>query len=143
MKSLPYRRIGAISYAALLLFNAEAHAQSLETQAAQADEASISALRNELDQRIKELDAIKRKLADEDANFARLSRALGSGKLDTQRGTGGRGCQRATRTERRDCRSGPGRGSAGEPDRGTAPANIRAERHSGIAQQPPRRLTPN
>lgn len=104
MKSLPYRRIGAISYAALLLFNLDAHAQSLETQAAdaaqaaqtgqaaqeaQADQASIKALRDELNQRIKELDAIKRKLADEEANFARLSRALEPGKLETQRGTGG------------------------------------------------------
>jgi hypothetical protein len=110
MKSLPYRRIGAISYAALLLFNAEAHAQSLETQAAQADQASISALRNELDQRIKELDAIKRKLADEEANFARLSRALGPGKLDTQRGTGGEDA------------NGLPIGGAAAADQGAAPA---------------------
>jgi hypothetical protein len=135
MKSLPYRRIGAISYAALLLFNAEAHAQSLETQAAQAaqaspaDQASINALRDELNQRIQELDAIKRKLADEEANFARLSRALEPGKLDTQRGTGGQDA------------NGLPAGGAATADQGAAtPANAQnaqnAQNANSIAQQP-------
>jgi TolA-binding protein len=99
MRSRPFRRFprcvraNAIACATLLLFAASAHSQSLETQAAeaaQADErASISALRQELDKRIQELETLKHKLADEEANFARLSRALDTGKLETARGTGG------------------------------------------------------
>ncbi|TDN63719.1 acetate kinase [Paraburkholderia sp. BL10I2N1] len=125
MKSVPYRRIGVISYAALLLFSAEGHAQSLETQAEQARQASlpnqpnqpdqanpadqatqatqtnqppqanppsqadVNALRAELNQRMKEIDALKRKLADEEAGIARISRALDTGRLETQRATGG------------------------------------------------------
>ncbi|MGF6724625.1 hypothetical protein P3T43_003994 [Paraburkholderia sp. GAS41] len=132
MKSLPYRRIGAISYAALLLFNAEAHAQSLETQAAQAaqaspaDQASINALRDELNQRIQELDAIKRKLADEEANFARLSHALEPNKLDTERGTGGEDA------------NGLPLGNAAPAAQGAAPAaNAQnAQNPTNVAQQP-------
>ena len=89
MKCVPYRRIGAISYAALLMFSAESHAQSLETQAEQANQAGVGALREELNQRIKEIDALKRKLAEQEAGLARLSRALDADTLDTQRGTGG------------------------------------------------------
>jgi hypothetical protein len=89
MKCVPFRHISAISYATLLLFNQEAHAQSLETQAEQTEQGNIQALRNELDQRIKELEALKRKLADEEASFQRLSRAIDSGKLATERGAGG------------------------------------------------------
>ncbi|TAL94656.1 MAG: acetate kinase [Paraburkholderia sp.] len=92
MKCVPYRRIGVISYAALLMFSAESHAQSLETQAEQANPAnpaSVGALRDELNQRIKEIDTLKRKLAEQEAGLARLSRALDAGALDTQRGTGG------------------------------------------------------
>lgn len=99
MRSRPFRRFpqgvraNAIACATLLLFAASAHSQSLETQAAQAaqadERASISALRQELDKRIQELETLKHKLADEEANFARLSRALDTGKLETARGTGG------------------------------------------------------
>ncbi|SEA95598.1 acetate kinase [Paraburkholderia sartisoli] len=89
MKCVPYRRIGVISYAALLMFSAESHAQSLETQAEQANQAGVGALRDELNQRIKEIDTLKRKLAEQEAGLARLSRALDAGTLDTQRGTGG------------------------------------------------------
>ncbi|WP_118180348.1 coiled-coil domain-containing protein [Paraburkholderia phosphatilytica] len=88
MRSMPLRRASAISSAALLLFGTEAHAQSLETQAANATQADIKALRAELDQRIKELDALKRKLADEEANFDRLSREIETGKLENERGAG-------------------------------------------------------
>jgi hypothetical protein len=86
MKRVPFRQIRAITYAALLLFSVEVHAQSLDTQA---EQANINELRDELDQRIKELDALKRKLADEEANFERLSRALNSGQLENKRATGG------------------------------------------------------
>lgn len=137
MKSLPYRRIGAIGYAALLLFNPDAHAQSLDTQAAQADQASINALRDELNQRIKELDAIKRKLADEEANFARLSRALEPGKLGTQRGTGGE-----------DANGLPV--GAAAPDQGTAAAGTQPAtapagnaQNAGSTAQQPTAATPN
>ncbi|CAG4895201.1 acetate kinase [Paraburkholderia saeva] len=107
MKCAPYRRVGVISYTALLMFSAESHAQSLETQAEQAnqanlrnqanpanqaipaDQAGVNALRDELNQRIKEIDALKRKLAEQEAGLARLSRALDAGALENQRGTGG------------------------------------------------------
>jgi hypothetical protein len=89
MKCVPFRQISAISYAALLAFSFDAHAQSLETQAVQADQANIKQLRDEVDQRIKELDALKQKLADEEANFQRLSRSLNAGQLESRRATGG------------------------------------------------------
>jgi hypothetical protein len=88
MKSMPLRRASALCSAALLLFGTEAQAQWLETQQAQATQADIQALRAELDQRIRELDALKHKLADEEANFDRLSHEIETGKLDTVRGTG-------------------------------------------------------
>ncbi|MFD1559223.1 acetate kinase [Paraburkholderia silviterrae] len=89
MKCVPFRQISAIGYAALLAFSVETHAQSLETQAVQADQANIKELRNEVDQRIKELEALKRKLSDEEANFQRLSRSLDSRQLESKRATGG------------------------------------------------------
>ncbi|WP_321889961.1 acetate kinase [Paraburkholderia bannensis] len=89
MKCMQFRHIRAISYAALLACSVETHAQSLEAQAADTDQANINALRNEVDQRLKELEALKRKLADEEANFQQLSRRLNAGQLDTRRATGG------------------------------------------------------
>lgn len=89
MKCVPFRQISAIGYAALVAFSVEAHAQSLETQAVQADQANIKALRDEVDQRLKELEALKHKLADEEANYLRLSRALNAGQLESKRATGG------------------------------------------------------
>ena len=74
-----------ISYATVLLFYAEAHAQSLQDQTAQDN---IATLRQELNNRIKELDALKRKLAEEEAQFQQLSKALDSRMLDTTRGAG-------------------------------------------------------
>jgi hypothetical protein len=89
MKRVRFRQIRAISYAALLAFGAEVHAQSLETQAVQADQANINSLRDEVNQRLQELEALKRKLADEEANFERLNRALNAGQLESRRATGG------------------------------------------------------
>lgn len=86
MKRVPFRQMRAVTYATLALFSVAGHAQSLEDQAAQDN---ITTLRQELDNRVKELEALKHKLAEEEANFARLSRALDSGKLEQQRGTGG------------------------------------------------------
>jgi hypothetical protein len=88
MKSGPFRHISAISYAAIIFFNVEASAQSLEDQAAQATQGDVAALRKELAQRMRELDALKRKLAEEEASLARLSRAIDPGKLENTRGTG-------------------------------------------------------
>ncbi len=82
---MPSRHIRSIAYATLLLFHAEVQAQSLEAQSAQEN---ISALRQEVDSHLKELQALKRKLADEEANLARLSRALDAGVLANKRGTG-------------------------------------------------------
>lgn len=89
MKCMQFRHIRTISYAALLACSVEAHGQSLEVQAADADQANIKALRSEVDQRLKELEALKQKLADEEANFQQLSRRLNAGQLDTRRATGG------------------------------------------------------
>jgi hypothetical protein len=86
VKRVPFRRMRAVTCATLALFSVAGHAQSLEDQTAQDN---ITTLRQELDNRVKELEALKRKLAEEEANFARLSRALDTGKLEQQRGTGG------------------------------------------------------
>ncbi|KVC73965.1 acetate kinase [Burkholderia ubonensis] len=85
MKRMPFRHIRAITYASVLLFQAEAQAQSLDTQSTQEN---ISALRQEVDHHLKELDALKRKLADEEANLARLSRVLDNRELAARRGAG-------------------------------------------------------
>lgn len=88
MKRVPFRQLSAIGCAALLAFCIDVHAQSLETQAAQADRANLDALRDEVNQRLKELEALKRKLADEETNFKRLSRSLDKGQLESRRATG-------------------------------------------------------
>src|ERR1700754_1267114 len=86
MKREPLRRFRTISYATLFLFfHAELHAQSIDDQSAQEN---IATLRQELNSRIKELDALKRKLAEEEANFQQLSRALDAKMLETKRGAG-------------------------------------------------------
>ena len=86
MKREPLRRFRTISYATLLFFfHVELHAQSIDDQSAQEN---IATLRQELNNRIKELDALKRKLAEEEANFQQLSRALDAKMLDTKRGAG-------------------------------------------------------
>ncbi len=82
---MPFRHIRAITYASVLLFQAEAHAQSLDAQSTQEN---ISALRREVDHHLQELDALKRKLADEEANLSRLSRALDARELAVKRGAG-------------------------------------------------------
>ena len=102
---MPSRHIRSITYAALLLFHAEVQAQSLEVQSAQEN---ISALRQEVDSHLKELQALKRKLAEEEANLARLSRALDAGVLANKRGTG------------------PGDASGAAPPADTAPAGAAA-----------------
>ncbi|MCI0150809.1 acetate kinase [Paraburkholderia sediminicola] len=142
MMPLPYRHFSAISYAVLLIFSSTAQAQALEDQSAQDN---IATLRHELDERIKELDAIKRKLADEDANFARLSRALGSGKLDTQRGAGGQdvnglplGTSVAPDAAAADQSTAP---SVPQPATGTAPAGT--AQNAGSVGEPSASLTPN
>ena len=85
MKREPFRHVRTISYATMLLFYVEAHAQSLQDQTAQEN---IATLRQELNNRIKELDALKRKIAEEEAQFQQLSKALDSRMLETTRGTG-------------------------------------------------------
>ncbi|MGH8780225.1 acetate kinase [Paraburkholderia sp.] len=85
MKRMPSRCVRTLGYTAVLLFNAEAFAQSLEDQTPQEN---VATLRQELDRRVQELDALKRRLADQEAGLARLSRALDSGTLGTLRGAG-------------------------------------------------------
>ncbi|WP_415750354.1 acetate kinase [Burkholderia sp. BCC1988] len=85
MKRMPFRCIHAISYASVLLFQAQAQAQSLDAQSTQEN---ISALRHEVDRHLQELSALKRKLADEEANLSRLSRALDNRELAARRGAG-------------------------------------------------------
>jgi hypothetical protein len=95
MKREPFRHVRTISYATILLFYAEAHAQSLDNQTAQEN---IATLRQELNNRIKELDALKHKLAEEEAHFQELSKALDSRMLDASRGAGQPGAGAATAT---------------------------------------------
>ncbi|MFL9999048.1 acetate kinase [Paraburkholderia sediminicola] len=142
MTHLPYRHISAISYAVLLMFSSMVHAQSLEDQSAQEN---VATLRRELDARIKELDVIKRKLADEEANFARLSRALDSGKLETRRGAGGQdinglpvGAGATPDAAAADQNVAP---SAAQPAAGDAPAG--AAPNASSASQQPESATPN
>ncbi|HEY3596257.1 MAG TPA: acetate kinase [Paraburkholderia sp.] len=80
------RELRTISYATLLLFvHTELHAQSLDDQTAQDN---IATLRQELNNRIKELETLKRKLAEEEAHFQQLSRALDARMLESKRGAG-------------------------------------------------------
>jgi len=69
-----------------MLYGVTVQAQSLENQTPQEN---IATLRQELNIRIKELDALKRRLAEEEANFGRLSQALDSAQLEQRRGAGG------------------------------------------------------
>ena len=85
MKPMPFRTIRAITYASVLLFQAEVLAQSLDAQSTQEN---ISALRQEVDHHLKELDALKRRLAEEETNLSRLSRALDTRELASKRGAG-------------------------------------------------------
>ncbi|MEK7968385.1 hypothetical protein AAB987_37490, partial [Burkholderia contaminans] len=82
---MPFRCIRAITYASVLLFQAQAQAQSLDAQSTQEN---ISALRHEVDRHLQELSALKRKLADEEAHLSRLSRALDDRELASRRGAG-------------------------------------------------------
>jgi hypothetical protein len=86
MKREPFRHFRTVSYATLLLFfNCELHAQSLSEQTPQEN---IETLRQELNNRIKELDVLKRKLAEEEEKFQQLSRALDARTLEAKRGAG-------------------------------------------------------
>ncbi|KML49966.1 acetate kinase [Burkholderia cepacia] len=85
MKRMPFRCIHAISYASVLLFQAETQAQSLDAQSTQEN---ISALRQEVDHHQQELNVLKRRLADEEASLSRLSRALDNRELAARRGAG-------------------------------------------------------
>ncbi|WP_175965466.1 acetate kinase [Burkholderia sp. BCC0322] len=113
MKRMPIRYVRAITYASLLLFQAETLAQSLDNQSTQEN---ISALRQEVDQHLKELDALKRRLAEEETNLARLSRALDTRELADKRGAG----------------TGETGGAAQQPDAGGATGA--AEGNAGNAQ---------
>ncbi|CAB3757435.1 acetate kinase [Paraburkholderia humisilvae] len=94
MKREPLRHLRMISYATLLFFfHAELHAQSLDDQTTQEN---IATLRQELNNRIKELDVLKRKLAEEEANFQQLSHALDARMLESKRGAGEPGAGGAT-----------------------------------------------
>lgn len=85
MKRMPFRCVRTLGYTAALLLNAEAFAQSLEDQTPQEN---VATMRQELDRRVQELDALKRRLADQEAGLARLSRVLDNGTLATMRGAG-------------------------------------------------------
>ncbi|VWC59195.1 hypothetical protein BLA18110_00812 [Burkholderia lata] len=82
---IPFRYVRATTCAGLLLFQGEALAQTPDDQSTQEN---FSALRREVDQHRKERDALKRSLAGEEANLARLSRALDNRALAGKRGAG-------------------------------------------------------
>ncbi|SDH28858.1 hypothetical protein SAMN04487926_103290 [Paraburkholderia steynii] len=121
MKREPFRHVRTISYATMLLFYVEAHAQSLQDQTAQEN---IATLRQELNNRIKELDALKRKIAEEEAQFQQLSKALDSRMLDVTRGTGqpGSGAAPATGIAQSATPAGPADAAPNAADAATAGA---------------------
>lgn len=127
MKREPLRHFRIISYATLLFFvHAELHAQSLGDQTQQEN---VETLRHELNNRIKELDALKRKLAEEEANFQQLSRALDARTLDTRRGAGepaGNGAAAAS----------PAAGLAQDAPAGGAAQGAPSPAPAGVAQSP-------
>ncbi|KVO42751.1 acetate kinase [Burkholderia ubonensis] len=122
MKRMPFRHIRAITYASVLLFQAEAHAQSLDAQSTQEN---ISALRQEVDHHLKELDALKRKLADEEANLARLSRALDNRELAAKRGAGPGDTGGTAPTDAGAASTG-GAMTAGAPSPEPSPGNVQS-----------------
>ncbi|AYZ63527.1 acetate kinase [Burkholderia multivorans] len=122
MKRMPFRHIRAITYASVLLFQAEAQAQSLDTQSTQEN---ISALRQEVDHHLKELDALKRKLADEEANLTRLSRALDNRELAAKRGAGTGDTGGAAPTDAGTASTG-GAMTAGAPSPEPSPGNVQS-----------------
>ncbi len=119
---MPFRHIRAITYASVLLFQAEAQAQSLDTQSTQEN---ISALRQEVDHHLKELDALKRKLADEEANLTRLSRALDNRELAAKRGAGTGDTGGAAPTDAGTASTG-GAMTAGAPSPEPSPGNVQS-----------------
>ncbi len=117
MKREPLRRVRTIGYATLLLFlHTELHAQALADQTAQDN---IATLRQELNQRIKELDALKHKLAEEETRFQQLSRALDARMLESKRGAGEPGGNGVAQ----DAGAGAAAGSAGSAGNASSAAN--------------------
>ncbi|MBN3786716.1 acetate kinase [Burkholderia sp. Ac-20353] len=137
MKRMPFRHIRAITYATVLLFQAEAQAQSLDAQSTQEN---ISALRQEVDHHLKELDALKRRLAEEETNLARLSRALDSRELANKRGAG-TGDAGGT-VQQADTAAEPGAASTGAPAT-EAPAAGAAGGATGSTAQPASAAAPS
>jgi hypothetical protein len=119
MKREPFRHVRMISYATMLLFHVEVHAQSLDNQTTQEN---IATLRQELNTRIKELETLKRKLAEEEAQFQQLSRALDARMLDATRGAGQPGSGAAIAQDAAAGNAGKAGGNASADNSANAPA---------------------
>ncbi|RQS19354.1 acetate kinase [Burkholderia sp. Bp8998] len=142
MKRMPFRYVRAITYASLLLFQAEVLAQSLDAQSTQEN---ISALRQEVDHHLKELDALKRRLAEEETNLTRLSRALDTRELANKRGAGtgdtGGTAQQADTGGATDTTGAAG-GTVGDAQSATAATAAAAPPSQPVGQAPVPETTP-
>lgn len=139
---MPFRYVRAITYASLLLFQAEVLAQSLDAQSTQEN---ISALRQEVDHHLKELDALKRRLAEEETNLTRLSRALDTRELANKRGAGtgdtGGTAQQADTGGATDTTGAAG-GTVGDAQSATAATAAAAPPSQPVGQAPVPETTP-
>lgn len=83
MKQGQWRRIGAAGSSCLLFMSSVVRAQSLENQ----DPAQVmQELREEINQRVKELDNLKKQLDAQEARFQALSKAIDDKALEARRG---------------------------------------------------------
>ncbi|CAM2147644.1 Acetate kinase [Pararobbsia alpina] len=83
MKQGQWRRAGAAGSSCLLFMSSVASAQSLENQ----DPAQVmQELRDEINQRVKELDTLKKQLDTQEARFQALSKAIDEKALEAKRG---------------------------------------------------------
>lgn len=88
MKQGQWRRIGAAGGSCLLFMSSVARAQSLENQ----DPAQVmKELRDEINQRVKELDTLKQQLDSQEARFQALSKAIDEKSLEARRGGSAQG----------------------------------------------------
>ncbi|HTJ94583.1 MAG TPA: acetate kinase [Pararobbsia sp.] len=83
MKQGQWRRIGAAGGSCLLFMSSVAQAQSLENQ----DPAQVmQELRDEINQRVNELETLKKQLDAQEARFQALSKAIDDKTLEAKRG---------------------------------------------------------
>ncbi|RKP56342.1 coiled-coil domain-containing protein [Pararobbsia silviterrae] len=108
MKDGQWRRIGAAGSSCLLFMSSIAQAQSLDNQ----DPAQVmQELRDEIDQRIKELDNLKHQLDAQEARVQALTKTLDEKALEQQRGGSAQGIDPNAPAPAADSGSGSGSGN--------------------------------